>query len=49
MLEMCWHLFTWGPGVEVTAPTVLRDRYVALLDAARKTAGAPRRRHDKGR
>jgi predicted DNA-binding transcriptional regulator YafY len=34
LLEMCWHLFTWGPGVEVVSPAALRDRYAALLDAA---------------
>lgn len=43
MLEMCWHLFTWGPGVEVVAPEALRERYLGLLDAAREAA-APRGR-----
>lgn len=38
MLEMCWHLFTWGDGVEVVAPTELRDRYQALIEVAHGTA-----------
>ena len=32
--EMCWHLFTWAPHVEVLAPESLRQRYIALLDVA---------------
>lgn len=35
LLEMCWHLFTWGADVEVVAPRVLANRYKKLLDAAR--------------
>jgi predicted DNA-binding transcriptional regulator YafY len=25
MLELAWHLFTWGDGVEIVAPASLRD------------------------
>jgi predicted DNA-binding transcriptional regulator YafY len=25
LMEMCWHLYTWGAEVEVLAPTALRD------------------------
>ena len=34
LTEMAWHLFTWGPHVEVLAPELLRTRYRAwLVDA----------------
>ena len=26
LLEMCWHLYTWGDGVEVLAPSALKER-----------------------
>ena len=42
-LEMCWHLFTWGAGVEIVAPAELRDCYAALLDAARDERKSVRR------
>ena len=41
LLEMCWHLFTWGEGVEVVAPSALRERYQILLEAA-QTSNARR-------
>lgn len=34
-LEMCWHLFTWGEGVEVLAPASLRKQFVQLIDDLR--------------
>ena len=34
LLEMCWHLFTWGDAVEVVKPTKLREMYRGLLAAA---------------
>ena len=34
LLEMCWHLFTWGDGVSVIAPLELKECYAALLEAA---------------
>ena len=30
--EMCWHLFTWGTGVEVMAPEGLRGALVEILE-----------------
>ena len=30
ILEMCWHLFTWGTGVEILAPAVLREGFSRL-------------------
>ena len=39
--EMAWHIFTWGPSVEILEPASLRERMVALLRAAlRHHAGA---------
>lgn len=37
LLEMCWHLFTWGPSVEVVEPAELRELYRHCLDQG----GAP--------
>jgi predicted DNA-binding transcriptional regulator YafY len=34
MLELAWHLFTWGDKIEVLQPTVLRETLVAQLEAA---------------
>ena len=34
LLEMCWHLFTWGDGVSVIAPSELKECYAALLEEA---------------
>jgi len=31
LLEVCWHLFTWGGSVKVRAPVRLRDLYKQLL------------------
>ncbi|WP_165837552.1 helix-turn-helix transcriptional regulator [Zavarzinia aquatilis] len=31
LLEMCWHLFTWGDSVEIVEPDCLRARYEELL------------------
>ena len=31
MLEMCWHLFTWGGHVEIVKPRRLKEMYEALL------------------
>jgi predicted DNA-binding transcriptional regulator YafY len=42
LLEMAWHLFTWGPHVEVLEPPALREKLVALL-AERLAAQRPRR------
>lgn len=39
--EMAWHLFTWGPGVEVLEPPALRRELQRLLmTALRRHAGA---------
>lgn len=32
--EMAWHLFSWGPDVEILSPPALRDRLAALLSEA---------------
>jgi predicted DNA-binding transcriptional regulator YafY len=37
MLELAWHLFTWGDKVQVVAPEVLRRTLVEQIDLARKT------------
>jgi predicted DNA-binding transcriptional regulator YafY len=34
LLEMCWHLFTWGGAVEVVKPAKLRAMYRDMLAAA---------------
>ena len=36
MLELAWHLFTWGDKVRVLAPDVLRTTLVEQLDIARR-------------
>jgi len=38
-MEIAWHLFTWGPAVEIVAPVSLRAEYAAMLDAARAALG----------
>jgi len=30
--EMCWHLFTWGPDVEILEPVSLREEFGAMLE-----------------
>lgn len=35
-LEMAWHLFTWGPHVEIVSPLALRRLVVAELERALK-------------
>jgi len=37
LLEMCWHLFTWGSSVEVVEPAELRELYQRCLEQG----GAP--------
>jgi len=32
--EMAWHLFTWGPGVEIQSPPRLRALYLEMLQGA---------------
>jgi len=34
MLEMAWHLFRWGPWVEIVEPPALREKLVTLLAEA---------------
>jgi predicted DNA-binding transcriptional regulator YafY len=47
MLELAWHLFTWGDKVQVLAPDALRATLLEQIDIARRThasgtvAGAP--------
>ncbi|WP_395665990.1 helix-turn-helix transcriptional regulator [Methylocella sp.] len=41
MLEMCWHLFTWGDAVDVLAPQQLRAKLAALAGAAAAHHGKP--------
>ena len=40
--EMAWHLFTWGPGVEVVSPPELRQLYATLLRDALRGMGKRR-------
>jgi predicted DNA-binding transcriptional regulator YafY len=40
MLEMAWHLFTWGDAVEIVAPPELRAKLLELLEIATLTHGA---------
>jgi len=37
MLELAWHLFTWGDKVQVVAPQILKDTLVQQLEVARRT------------
>ena len=37
MLELAWHLFTWGDKVEVLAPAALKQVLIAQIDIARRT------------
>ena len=41
--EMAWHLFTWGPAVEVIEPPELRDQLLTLLAEALICHRSPRR------
>jgi predicted DNA-binding transcriptional regulator YafY len=41
--EMAWHLFTWGPAVEVIEPPELRDQLLSLLAEALISHRSPRR------
>ena len=41
--EMAWHLFTWGPAVEVLEPPELRDLLLTLLAEALISHRSPRR------
>ena len=36
MRELAWHLFTWGDGVRVRAPEILRRRLVEEIETARR-------------
>ena len=40
--EMAWHLFTWGPSVEVVEPAVLRDQLLTMLAEALISHRSPR-------
>ena len=37
MLELAWHLFTWGDKVEVLAPAALEQVLIAQIEIARRT------------
>ena len=40
--EMCWHLFTWGTGVTVEEPILLRERLQSMCEGlAEHHAGTP--------
>lgn len=41
LLEMCWHLFTWGDSVEIVEPASLKQRYENLLHQALRQVGSP--------
>ena len=36
MLELAWHLFTWGDKVEVLAPQTLKATLVEQIEIARR-------------
>jgi predicted DNA-binding transcriptional regulator YafY len=40
-LEMAWHLFRWGAGVEVVEPEALRERLLEQLTQALESHAAP--------
>lgn len=40
ILEMCWHLFTWGDSVEILEPARLKRTYEELLQQALRGGGA---------
>lgn len=37
MLELAWHLFTWGDKVEIVAPPILRQTLAEQIELARRT------------
>jgi len=37
MLELAWHLFTWGDKVRVISPPILRDTLLQQIELARRT------------
>jgi predicted DNA-binding transcriptional regulator YafY len=37
MLELAWHLFTWGDKVQVVAPEALKQTLADQLEIARRT------------
>ena len=37
MLELAWHLFTWGDKIEVVAPETLRETLAGQIEIARRT------------
>ena len=36
MLELAWHLFTWGDKIQVLAPAVLKQTLLDQIDLARR-------------
>ncbi len=36
MLELAWHLFTWGDKLQIVAPEILRHRLIEQMDIARR-------------
>jgi predicted DNA-binding transcriptional regulator YafY len=36
MLELSWHLFTWGDKVQVLAPPILRETLIEQIELARR-------------
>ena len=43
MLELAWHLFSWGERIEILAPDSLRGLMLAELNAALKAHSPPKR------
>jgi len=43
LLEMAWHLFTWGDAVEILEPHALREIYREAVEAALRSLGPPAR------
>jgi predicted DNA-binding transcriptional regulator YafY len=41
MLELAWHLFTWGDAVEILSPPILRETLIAELEKALARHRAP--------
>jgi predicted DNA-binding transcriptional regulator YafY len=39
--EMCWHIFSWGPSVEILSPAPLRAQLRAMLETALRHHGEP--------
>jgi len=45
MIEICWHMFSWGGDIEIIAPESLAERYRQILHLALSKLDASGREH----